>query len=696
MPNTVRRQVSFCFATAVSLVALVLPAGAAAAPGDSLGGLIQGAHQSAPHPCISQQLATGCGTVANGGVVNGGLGQAHGVAISADGKSVYVAAESGALSTFARNTATGVLTYQGCIKDQTSTEACAANSLRAGDLAGAHAVAVSPDGAFVYVAASTNPAGPSPTDSITVFSRNTTTGVVTPVAGPAGCISEDPPVLGCATAVAGIRGVTRLVVTAESVYAVSPTRSTLVRLTRSATTGLAFAECFRGTGSPEGVCGSSETDGLKGASDLAIPTDGKNLYVASKDSNAVAIFGRNPTTGVLSAAGCEHGSGASDCSTAGTVNGLHAPQGIAATNGNVYLASGSGAAPGTGNTLVELDRGGTGALSASHCFRDSGSSAESSCADALGLVGGTAIAITADEKFLYVSAAGGNDVAEFSRDTTNGDLGPLAGSDQCVGQVAPPSCPTDNRGGKGITGASSIVAPGAGAANPNHVYVTSPVQDAIAEFRTERAPTCSSPTVTAQHDQRTRVDLTSYCQDPNGDPLTYSRFSNPTNGALSSNPNGHFKYTPRPRFGGGIDSFTFRANDGHVFSSVATLTLNVPPISADHDRPIVHLQGVPTEISKHDLTTTGITFREKAEERVNFRNALLSSPRELGRGSSSHYGIVLATNNFGFGFGPRDVVLKPSSSSVAGVSRFKVKIRILATDANGNQRTRTKTVQVHP
>jgi hypothetical protein len=99
-------------------------------------------------------------------------------------------------------------------------------------------------------------------------------------------------------------------------------------------------------------------------------------------------------------------------------------------------------------------------------------------------------------------------------------------------------------------------------------------------------------------------------------------------------------------------------------------------------------------MSKSDLLGTGIQFSEKANERVVFHNALLSSPRQLGRGRSTSYSIVLDSQHFGLGFGPRDVTLKPSSNAVGPRSRFKVKVRIIAVDANGNTTTKFRTVQV--
>ncbi|MBN1808086.1 MAG: DNRLRE domain-containing protein [Planctomycetes bacterium] len=68
--------------------------------------------------------------------------------------------------------------------------------------------------------------------------------------------------------------------------------------------------------------------------------------------------------------------------------------------------------------------------------------------------------------------------------------------------------------------------------------------------------------------------------DGNGDPLTYIKLSNPAHGTLLGTiPN--YTYTPDTGYTG-IDSFTWKANDGTDDSNVATFTLNVlPPGSTD-------------------------------------------------------------------------------------------------------------------
>ena len=74
------------------------------------------------------------------------------------------------------------------------------------------------------------------------------------------------------------------------------------------------------------------------------------------------------------------------------------------------------------------------------------------------------------------------------------------------------------------------------------------------------------------------IDITLSATDANGDSLTYSIVSDPTNGSLFGiAPN--LTYTPNSDYAGS-DSFTFKANDGTVDSNTATVSITVNSIPA--------------------------------------------------------------------------------------------------------------------
>lgn len=66
--------------------------------------------------------------------------------------------------------------------------------------------------------------------------------------------------------------------------------------------------------------------------------------------------------------------------------------------------------------------------------------------------------------------------------------------------------------------------------------------------------------------------------DPDGDSLAAIITSQPGYGQLSFSTNGGFIYTPSPDFSG-VDSFTYRANDGVTNSGNATVTITVSPVN---------------------------------------------------------------------------------------------------------------------
>ena len=74
--------------------------------------------------------------------------------------------------------------------------------------------------------------------------------------------------------------------------------------------------------------------------------------------------------------------------------------------------------------------------------------------------------------------------------------------------------------------------------------------------------------------------------DPDSDPLTAIKVSDPLHGTLTFNADGSFTYVPDANFSG-IDTFTYKVNDGESDSNVATVSIlveafvNTPPVAQD-------------------------------------------------------------------------------------------------------------------
>jgi len=94
-------------------------------------------------------------------------------------------------------------------------------------------------------------------------------------------------------------------------------------------------------------------------------------------------------------------------------------------------------------------------------------------------------------------------------------------------------------------------------------------------------PTADNLTVTTDEDTQVKITLTA--SDPDGDALSFILITQPTHGTLSGTaPN--LTYTPNPDFNG-VDSFTFKVNDGKLDSNTATVTITINPVN---DAPVAH------------------------------------------------------------------------------------------------------------
>ncbi|MBU1775847.1 MAG: tandem-95 repeat protein [Gammaproteobacteria bacterium] len=99
------------------------------------------------------------------------------------------------------------------------------------------------------------------------------------------------------------------------------------------------------------------------------------------------------------------------------------------------------------------------------------------------------------------------------------------------------------------------------------------------------APTLGDLNLAAVEDTALTINPLAQATDIDGDALTASIVATSQHGQLTVNADGSFTYSPDLNFNG-VDSFTYKVNDGHADSNIATVTLavaavNDAPVAAD-------------------------------------------------------------------------------------------------------------------
>lgn len=214
-----------------------------------------------------------------------------------------------------------------------------------------------------------------------------------------------------------------------------------------------------------------------GSNAVAISPDGRNVYVASSSSNAVAIFRRDAATGALTqavgTAGCIAQAGAGGCANA---VGLEGPNSLAVSpdGSNVYATSV------TSDAVAILHRDpSTGALTqagdGSGCIANA---ATTGCTTGRALDGPDIVVVSPDDRNVYVGAFMGNAIAVFARDASTGALTQPAGPPGCLVAVPTPGCV--NARGLGAPEGLAVSADG------DNVYAAAALSSALDVFT--RAP----------------------------------------------------------------------------------------------------------------------------------------------------------------------------------------------------------------
>ncbi len=366
-------------------------------------GLVDGFSRNTSTGVLSFQECIGDGAIScTATSPTDAVGEPRSVAVSTDGKSVYVASfYAGVIDVFSRNTSTGALSYTGCIGEESGCTATTPTKA----LEGAASVAVSPDGASAYVGAQS---------SLDVFERNTSTGALTfqhCIGELSGCTSTSP-----AEAVVGLRSVT-VSADGRSVYASNGAFGMLDLFAREASTGaLIFNSCIGDSGSNCADLLSNKA--LEGAGSVTTSADGLSVYVAANgvpSAGGLVAFTRDTTTGALSYQGC-FGQEAG-CTATSPLNAVEKPYSVAVSpdGASVYTA-----AEGP-NAVASFTRDtATGVLSYESC---TGNDSEAGCAatsplDALD--DADSVVVSPDGSDAYASS--GATLSTFSRVTSSPPL----------------------------------------------------------------------------------------------------------------------------------------------------------------------------------------------------------------------------------------------------------------------------------
>jgi DNA-binding beta-propeller fold protein YncE len=371
-----------------------------------------------------------------------GLAGAQAVAVSPDGANVYVAAGEDVVALH-RDRSTGALgpalspSSRSCVGASASSP-CASKDA---SLSGADALAVSPDGRFIYF-------GSSNAATVSAFRRGSD-GALVPlgqtVRGPDrsryfGCLAgillagTSPP--GCADRVPALNSVDALAVSPDGrdLYAVSsglqPGTDSLVTLQRDPRGGgLRPLPGTRGCveSLPGSVCPTLA--GLEGADAITISPDGRFVYVASEVSGAVRGFKRDRSTGILTPLLGRGGCVSSGNRAAGDVSceqqepELGGARSIALSpdGRELYVAAYD---PGAVVVLSRNPRSGILRVRRSGCLQVA---SDATCPIGLTFLrGAAALAVEPQGRFVDVVSEGGNSLVELLRDPIHGTLAPAS------------------------------------------------------------------------------------------------------------------------------------------------------------------------------------------------------------------------------------------------------------------------------
>lgn len=324
-----------------------------------------------------------------GGVT--GLRGTRSVLVSEDGKFAYAAAETDAsVIVFSRDLTTGFLTQIQQLKNLVN----GIDGLR-----GANTVRLSPDGKNLYATGFFG-------DSLAVFSRDVTTGLLTEIQ-----VLKDNTV----AVPNGLDGALWIAVTddGENVYTTGFFDDALIVFDRDEDTGLlTFRQVLK-----DGVDG---INGLDGAYALFMDSKSKNIYVGGLEEDALSVFRRNSHGDLTLVQEIRNG--------VDGVDGLGEIRGIFGDSKgkNIYTVALAD------NAIATFDRhNGHGTLTQTQVIKDTDPGID-------GLGGATGITVTRDNRFVIATGFLERKIAIFERETHGSSRGQLTFAQLLVNLIDTP------------------------------------------------------------------------------------------------------------------------------------------------------------------------------------------------------------------------------------------------------------------
>jgi 6-phosphogluconolactonase (cycloisomerase 2 family) len=334
---------------------------------------------------------------------------ANDIAVTPDGRFVYVSSGSSGLAWFERTAETGRLVQRGCIRAFGRGDRCGG----AFGLSGASSIDVSPDGTSVYATGHAD-------GTVVSFARDATSGALTTT----GCISDNGSDGLCLNGI-GLADASQVTVAPDGadVYVTSQAGAITGYRRDLATGRLQPNVCLFDLAPSDSSCRSGRA--LSGAADVAVSPDGRSVFVASSADWALAVLSRDPATGDLRPDTCfvedesDLGLGGDedeegDDARAADVEGCRPAMSLIGASSVVVAADGRSVFVSSPDDVLAAFRRdpASGRLEQFACAEDIPSF--DSCVNSRGIAGSRGLAVSSDSRNLYLANPLQGAVAVFS------------------------------------------------------------------------------------------------------------------------------------------------------------------------------------------------------------------------------------------------------------------------------------------